>query len=89
MVVCTRSEWDIGRKPGTGEGKVRSVPLRYEVRGERGLCTDKGSAFWKHRIIVPQRSLYKYLAGMDLTRRVYCVTIDESSRTDDRSRASG
>ena len=88
MVICTRFDREIGRKPGTGEGKVRSVPLRCEERGGRGLCTDKGSVLWKYRML-PQRSLYKYLAGMDLTRRVYCVTIDESSRTDDRSRASG
>ena len=26
MAICTRSEWEIGRKPGTGEGKWRSVP---------------------------------------------------------------
>ena len=39
--------------------------------------------------MVSQRSRYKYLVCVDLTRRVYCVTIDGSSRTDDRSRASG
>ncbi len=26
MVVCTRFEREIGQKPGTGEGKVPSVP---------------------------------------------------------------
>ena len=26
MAICTRSEREIGRKPGTGEGKWRSVP---------------------------------------------------------------
>ena len=26
MAICTRSEREIGRKPGTGERKERSVP---------------------------------------------------------------
>ena len=26
MAICTRSEREIGRKPGTGEGKWSSVP---------------------------------------------------------------
>ena len=26
MAICTRSEQEIGRKPGTGEEKWRSVP---------------------------------------------------------------
>ncbi len=26
MAICTRFEQEIGRKPGTGEGKWRSVP---------------------------------------------------------------
>ena len=51
---------------------------------ERGLCTYKGSVLWKYRMV-----LRMYFASVDLTRRVYCVTIDGSSRTDDRSRASG
>ena len=32
MVVCTRFEQEIGRKPGTGERKVPSVPLRSSMK---------------------------------------------------------
>ena len=36
MVVCTRFEQEIGRKPGTGEGKWSSVPdLNRKSDGNR------------------------------------------------------
>lgn len=40
MVVCTRFEQEIGRKPGTGERKVPSVPLRSSMEEGEGKSTD-------------------------------------------------
>ena len=46
MAICTRSEREIGRKPGTGEGKWRSVPdLSGKSGGNRVQEKENGNLY--------------------------------------------
>ncbi len=46
MVVCTRFEQEIGRKPGTGEGKWSSVPdLSRKSDGNRVQERENGRLY--------------------------------------------
>ena len=82
--ICTLTEQKNARNRVQEKEKYDLYPCGARSVVERGLCTYKGSVLWKYRMV-----LRMYFASVDLTRRVYCVTIDGSSRTDDRSRASG
>ena len=46
MAICTQSEREIGRKPGTGEGKERSVPdLSGKSDGNRVQEKENGNLY--------------------------------------------